>query len=80
MSNYEKKDFSAPVPLPLVAGREAAGQGEAAAAPLFFRGLPISWVEVPTTKTVLVTKSAFGEDDTERRTSIRHLIEYNGRQ
>ena len=47
-----------------------------------FRGKPISWVEILTSKTVLVAKNAFedGEDDTRQQYSTRHLIAYDGKE
>ena len=60
MSINEKKDFTAGVPLPL----ERAGRG--AAEPLTFRGEPIAWLTVPTTKTV-VTENAFGDSEASER-------------
>ncbi len=54
------KDFAANVLLPL----ERAGWG--AAEPLTFRGEPIAWLTVPTTKTV-VTANAFGDSEASER-------------
>lgn len=76
----DEKEKMAAVPLPHVEkeGEDAEpGEGTAAAPPTF-RGLPIEWVEVPTTKTIVRTKNAFGDDDTEDRNSTKHLIRYNG--
>ena len=61
-------EFENVFPLPLE-GVEAE-QGQTAAAPLLFRGLPIAWVSVAKTKTVLVSECAFdGDDDTTQRTT-----------
>lgn len=77
----DEKEKMAAVPLQAVgAEREDAEPGESAAAPPTFRGLPIQWVEVPTTKTIVCTKNAFGDDDTEDRNSTRHLIAYNEKE
>lgn len=74
MSINEKKDFTAGVPLPL----ERAGRG--AAEPLTFRGEPIAWLTVPTTKTV-VTENAFGDSEaSERPARKNHFILYGGKQ
>lgn len=69
-----KKDFVAGVPLPL----ERAGRG--AAEPLTFRGEPITWLTVPTTKTV-VTENVFGDSEaSERPARKNHFILYGGNQ
>lgn len=74
MSINEKKDFTAGVPLPL----ERAGRG--ATEPLTFRGEPIAWLTVPTTKTV-VTENAFGDNEASERPGRKnHFILYGGNQ
>ena len=74
MIENEKKDFAANVPLPLErAERTAAEQS-------FFRGEPITWLTVPTTKTV-VTDNAFGDSEaSERPARKNHFILYGGNQ
>lgn len=74
MSTNGQKDFAAGVPLPL----ERAGRG--AAEQSFFRGEPIAWLTVPTTKTV-VTANAFGDSEaSERPARKNHFILYGGNQ
>lgn len=74
MSMNGKKDFVAGVPLPL----DRAGRG--AAEPLTFRGEPIAWLTVPTTKTV-ATENAFGDKETSERPGRKnHFILYGGNQ
>ena len=74
MSRFEEKENTIPVPLPL----ERAGRG--AAEQSFFRGEPITWLTVPTTKTV-VTPNAFGESEaSERPARKNHFILYGGNQ
>ena len=74
MSMNGKKDFVAGVPLPL----ERAGRG--AAEPLTFRGEPIAWLTVPTTKTV-VTENAFGDSEASERPGRKNnFILYGGNQ
>lgn len=69
-----QKDFAAGVPLPL----DRAGRG--AAEPLTFRGEPIAWLTVPTTKTV-VTENAFGDSEASERPGRKnHFILYSGNQ
>ena len=46
-------EFENVFPLPLPLEGVEAEQGQTAAAPLLFRGLPIAWVSVAKTKTVL---------------------------
>ena len=61
MIENEKKDFAAGLPLPL----ERAGRGAAeptTAEQSFFRGEPIAWLTVPTTKTI-VTANVFGDSE-----------------
>ena len=74
-----QKDLTAGVPLPL----ERAGRGAAeptTAEQSFFRGEPITWLTVPTTKTV-VTANAFGESEaSERPARKNHFILYGGKQ
>ena len=74
MSMIEKKDLTVGVPLPLErAERTAAEQS-------FFRGEPITWLTVPTTKTV-VTESAIGDSEaSERPARKNHFILYGGNQ
>ena len=62
-----QKDLTAGVPLPLErAGRGAAEGMTAAAEQCLFRGEPITWLTVPTTKTV-VTDNAFGDSEASER-------------
>ena len=74
-----QKDLTAGVPLPL----ERAGRGAAeptTAEQSFFRGEPITWLTVPTTKTV-VTANAFGESEASERPGRKyHFILYGGNQ
>lgn len=70
-------DFEPIVPLPLD-GLEPQ-QDQSAAAPLLFRGLPITWAAAQKTKTILVSVSAFeGEDDTRDIEYNNYLIAYKG--
>ena len=63
MIENEKKEYAANVPLPLDrAGRGAAEGMTAAAEEISFRGEPIAWLTVPTTKTV-VTENAIGDSE-----------------
>ena len=77
MSMNGKKDFSVGVPLPL----ERAGRGAAeptTAEQSFFRGEPITWLTVPTTKTV-VTENAFGDSEASERPGRKnHFLLYGG--
>ena len=74
MSTNGQTDFAAGFPLPL----ERAGRG--AAEPPTFRGEPIAWLTVPTTKTV-VTANAFGDSEaSERPGQKNHFILYGGKQ
>lgn len=67
MSMTGQKDFAAGVPLPLErAGRGAAEEQTSAAEKTSFRGEPIAWLTVPTTKTV-VTENAFGDSEASER-------------
>ena len=69
-----QKGLTAGVPLPL----ERAGRG--AAEPLTFRGEPITWLTVPTTKTV-VTDNAFGDSEASERLGRKNnFILYGGNQ
>ena len=79
MSMNGKKDFSVGVPLPLeIAGRGAVEGMTAAAEQCLFRGEPIAWLTVPTTKTV-VTENAFGDSEAgERPGRKNHFILYGG--
>lgn len=91
MSSVEQKNCAANVPLPLDrAGRTAAEQRKGqrptaaeevnlSAEQLTFRGKPIEWVVAAETKTVLVAKCAFDdEDNTKEQDSARHFIRYDG--
>lgn len=74
MSTNGQKDFAAGFPLSL----ERAGRG--AAEPPTFRGEPIAWLTVPTTKTV-VTANAFGDSEASERPGRKnHFILYGGKQ
>ena len=81
MSMNGKKDFSVGVPLPLErAGRGAVEGMTAAAEQSFFRGEPITWLTVPTTKTV-VTDNAFGDSEASERPGRKNnFILYGGNQ
>ena len=81
MSTNGQKDFAAGVPLPLErAGRGAVEGMTAAAEQCLFRGEPIAWLTVPTTKTV-VTANAFGDSEaSERPARKNHFILYGGKQ
>ena len=81
MSTNGQKDFAAGVPLPLErAGRGAAEEQAPAAEQSFFRGDPIAWLTVPTTKTV-VTANAFGDSEASERPGRKnHFILYGGKQ
>ena len=77
MSMNGQKDLTAGVPLPL---ERAAEEQSPAAEQSFFRGEPIAWLTVPTTKTV-VTANAFGESEaSERPARKNHFILYGGNQ
>ena len=80
MIENAKKDFAANIPFP----REGAGRGAAeeqsAAEQSFFRGEPIEWLTVPTTKTV-ATENAFGDSEANERPGRKnHFILYGGNQ
>lgn len=81
MSMNGQKDLTAGVPLPLErAERTAAEEQAPAAEQSFFRGEPIAWLTVPTTKTV-VTENAFGDSEaSERPARKNHFILYGGNQ
>lgn len=81
MSMNGQKDLTAGVPLPLErAGRGAAEGMTAAAEQCLFRGEPITWLTVPTTKTV-VTANAFGESEASERPGRKNnFILYGGNQ
>ena len=81
MSMNGKKDFSVGVPLPLErAGRGAVEGMTAAAEQCLFRGEPITWLTVPTTKTV-VTDNAFGDSEASERLGRKNnFILYGGNQ
>ena len=74
MIENEKKECAVNVPLPL----DRAERG--AAELLTFRGKPIEWLTVPTTKTV-VTENAFGDSEASERPGRKnHFILYGGKQ
>ena len=74
MSMNGQKDLTAGVPLPL----ERAERGVAEQS--LFRGEPIVWLTVPTTKTV-VTENAIGDSETsERQGRKNNFILYGGNQ
>lgn len=74
MIENEKKECAVNVPLPL----ERAGRG--AAEPLTFRGEPIAWLTVPTTKTV-VTDNAYGDSEASEKPGRKnYFILYGGKQ
>ena len=81
MIENEKKEYAANVPLPLDrAGRGAAEGMTAAAEEISFRGEPIAWLTVPTTKAV-VTANAFGDSEASERPGRKnHFILYGGKQ
>lgn len=81
MSMNGKKDFVAGVPLPLDrAGRGAAEGMTAAAEEISFRGEPIAWLTVPTTKTV-VTDNAYGDSEASKKPGRKnYFILYGGKQ
>ena len=76
-----QKDLTAGVPLPLErAGRGAVEGITAAVEQCLFRGEPIAWLTVPTTKTV-VTANAFGDSEASERPGRKnHFILYGGKQ
>lgn len=75
-----QKDFTAGVPLPLERAGRGAAEGMTAAEEITFRGEPIAWLTVPTTKTV-VTENAFGDSEaSERPARKNHFILYGGNQ
>ena len=76
----EKKDFAANVPLPLERAGWEAAEEQSAAEQSFFRGEPIAWLTVPTTKTV-VTENAFGDSEASERPGRKNnFILYGGNQ
>ena len=79
----EKKDFAANVPLPLERAERGAAAEQSPAPSTeqsMFRGEPIEWLTVPTTKTV-VTENAFGDSEaSERPARKNHFIQYGGNQ
>lgn len=81
MIENEKKEYAANVPLPLDRAERGAAEGMTAAAEeITFRGEPIAWLTVPTTKTV-VTANAFGDSEaSERPARKNHFILYGGKQ
>lgn len=67
-----KKDFAADSPLPLErVGREAAEE-------LTFRGKPIAWLTVQTTKTVVMENAIGDSEISERPARKNHFILYGG--
>ena len=69
-----KKDLAADAPLlPDKAGREAAEQ-------LTFRGKPIAWLTVQTTKTVVMENAIGDSEISERPARKNHFILYGGNQ
>ena len=81
MSTNGQKDFAAGVPLPLErTGRGAAEEQAPAAEQSFFFLYPITWLTVPTTKTV-VTDNAFGDSEASERPGRKNnFILYGGNQ
>lgn len=84
MSRHDEKDCAVDFPLPLERAERgtAAAKEEptSAAARLTFRGEPIAWLTVPTTKTV-VTANAFGDSEASERPGRRnHFILYGDNQ
>lgn len=80
MIENEKKESAANVPLPLDRAERGAAEGMTAAEEISFRGEPIAWVTVPTTKTV-VTANAFGDSEASERPGRKnHFILYGGNQ
>lgn len=81
MIENEKKKYAANVLLPLERARRGAAEGMIAAAEeISFRGEPIAWLTVPTTKTV-VTANAFGDSEASERPGRKnHFILYGGKQ
>ena len=81
MIENEKKEYAANVPLPLErAGRGAAEGMTAAAEEITFRGEPIAWLTVPTTK-IVVTANAFGDSEASERPGRKnHFILYGDNQ
>ena len=81
MSMNGQKDLTAGVPLPLErAERTAAEEQAPAAEQSFFRGEPIAWLTVPTTKTV-VTANVFGDSEASERPGRKNnFILYGGKQ
>ena len=85
MSMTEKKEGAVNVPLHREGGGTfppplAEEKSPATAEQSFFRGEPIEWLTVPTTKTV-VTENAFGDSEaSERPARKNHFILYGGNQ
>lgn len=74
MSINGQKDFAACIPLPLErVGREAAEE-------LTFRGKPIAWLTVQTTKTVVMENAIGDSEISERPARKNHFILYGGNQ
>lgn len=66
------------VPLHHVGAGQGPGEGESAAAPLLFRGLPIVWATSQESRRV-VEESAVGADTISERPGRKvNLIDYNG--
>lgn len=69
-----KKECAADAPLPLKrVGREAAEE-------LTFRGKPIEWLTVQTTKTVVMENAIGDSEVSERPAQKNHFILYGGNQ
>ena len=85
MSTTEKKEGAANAPLHREGGGNippplAEETSPATTEQSFFRGEPIEWLTVPTTKTV-VTENAFGDSEaSERPARKNHFIQYGGNQ
>lgn len=80
MIENEEKDFTVGVPLPLERAGRGAAEGMTAAEEISFRGEPIAWLTVPTTKTV-VTANVFGDSEASERPGRKnHFILYGGNQ
>lgn len=80
MSRNGQKDLTAGVPLPLERAGRGAAEGMTAAEQCMFHGEPITWLTVPTTKTV-VTDNAFGDSEASERPGRKNnFILYGGKQ
>lgn len=76
----EKKDLTVGVPLPLDRAERGAAEEQTAAEQSFFRGEPIAWLTVPTTKTVVTANAFGGSEASERPARKNHFILYCGKQ